>query len=170
MAEVGGNDKEFDAEIDDDNENIFNDLTPIEQYALTFVQRENQARQATFEREYLQKEEGRKQRETERKMRGTEKREMQMDRRSIIKRSERIDSKQKMEKAKENEKKRQRDETSLDDSVPDSENDEEVYIPRKRGVCKNNVTLSPRGINGTRDKKGRGRPRKEDQMKVRFHR
>ena len=75
--------------------------------------------------------------------------------------STRIDSRQKLEKAKENEKKRQRRRGSST-SCSDDDMEEENYVPKKR------VSMGPQ--NGQKNEliktQRRGRPRKEQQMKV----
>ena len=160
MAEVGGVDKEFEAVEEDDD--ILCDLTPIEQYALKFVQRENRARLARAQRDFEQKNAERQKRENDRKLRAKCAEKETGPPAAERKRSERIDTKQKIEKAKENEKKRQRREnrqSGEENNITQNSEDEEVYIPRKREKC----NTPPKRLNGTR---GRGRPRKEDQMKV----
>ena len=73
--------------------------------------------------------------------------------------STRIDSRQKLEKAKENEKKRQRRRGSSSSS--EEEVGEENYVPKKR------VSMGPQnGQKETNKPIRRGRPRKEQQMKV----
>ena len=49
MTEVGGDDEEFETDKNKIAEDIFQELTPIEQYALTFVQRENIEKQKVEE-------------------------------------------------------------------------------------------------------------------------
>ena len=150
LAEVGGDIKEFE---EDENVDFAQELTPIEQYALQFVQRENRDRGIERDREAKERNNIKKTRELERK----KNREMEKKAAPIPKpqrqRSERIDSKQKLEKAKENEKKRQRKKAESSDSE-----EEEVYVPKKR-------IASPRRPNGVTGR-GRGRPRKEESMKV----